>query len=137
MFIYSSSFATPMVQQKTLVGILRSDPNVMRKHYRRFPDNVDAFNFARKNMGAENHSGIDLYHKDLRGSSFQRINFERADMKNADMSGVDFEGANLRYARVEDTRIHRTNFRDADLKDCKGLYKVHAYEANFERIGSW
>ena len=123
-----------MVSKKTLVGILKNDPQVMRHHYRRFSSNVAAFNQARKNRGAEDYHDLDLDGINFDNADLQEINFENVNLGHATLDGANFEGANLRRARFDYTSAIGTNFRSADLKNCNGLYKIDGPDdAHFEQ----
>ncbi|MBI4980954.1 pentapeptide repeat-containing protein [Candidatus Woesearchaeota archaeon] len=103
----------------------------MNRNYRRYSSNVDAFNWARKQRGAEDYYGLNLS-INLRGMNLPEINFEKVNLSDADLNGANFEGANLRKANFDYTFAGNTVFRNADLRECSYLYKLNACGANFE-----
>lgn len=122
-----------MAQKETLHRILRNDPRIMRRNYRRFSSHVDAFNYARKSADSGYCRKLDLAGVNFAGASLPEINLELMDFGHATLDGANFEGANLRKSRFDYTTACDVNFRGADLRDCSGLYKIdYAQGANFE-----
>ena len=122
-----------MVQVETLRRILRNDPRVMRRNYRNYSNNIDAFNKARQGWTQGFHGQrLNLDGINLERANLKEINFEQVRLWKASLDNVDFEGANLRGAVFDYTSADEANFRNADLRDCIYLYKLGAYNANFE-----
>ncbi|MBW3000094.1 pentapeptide repeat-containing protein [Candidatus Woesearchaeota archaeon] len=120
------------MRKETLTRILKNDPNIMRRNYRGFSNNIDAFNRARKGRGSEDYHGLNLDGINLTGRDLREINFENVRLWRANLDVANFEGANLRRAVFDYTDADGANFKNADLKDCKYLYKLDADNANFE-----
>ncbi|MBI5804153.1 pentapeptide repeat-containing protein [Candidatus Pacearchaeota archaeon] len=117
-----------MVKKETLTRILTSERPISRGYSKL--SKVEAFNRARKQRWAEDFLGTDLFIGS--GMNLPGINLENVNLGSANLRQTNFEGANLKGVIFDYTHVDGAIFRNADLRDCRRLYKVVANGADFE-----